>query len=26
MLFHMCGVLAKNNGMKTGNPIFFPKK
>jgi agmatinase len=26
MLFHMCGVLAKNNGMNTGNPIEFPRK
>ena len=26
MLFHMCGVLAKNNGMNTGNPIQFPRK
>ncbi|QEE49293.1 agmatinase family protein [Flavobacterium alkalisoli] len=23
MLFHMCGVLAKNNGMQTGNVIKF---
>jgi agmatinase len=26
MLFHMCGVLAKNNGMNTGNKIIFPRK
>ncbi|MEZ4876497.1 MAG: agmatinase family protein [Flavobacterium sp.] len=26
MLFHMCGVLAKNNGMKTGNRITFQRK
>ena len=26
MLFHMCGVLAKNNGMKTGNRINFQRK
>lgn len=26
MLFHMCGVLAKNNEMKTGNRIVFPRK
>jgi agmatinase len=26
MLFHMCGVLAKNNGMNTGDPIQFPRK
>ncbi len=23
MLFHMCGVLAKNNGLPTGEPIIF---
>lgn len=23
MLFHMCGVLAKNNGLETGTPINF---
>lgn len=23
LLFHMCGVLAKNNGLKTGTPISF---
>ena len=23
MLFHMCGVLAKNNGLNTGNQIIF---
>ncbi len=23
MLFHMCGVLAKNNGLHTGKPIVF---
>ena len=26
MLFHMCGVLAKNNGMHTGTKIEFPRK
>jgi agmatinase len=26
MLFHMCGVLAKNNGLNTGNKISFPRK
>jgi agmatinase len=26
MLFHMCGVLAKNNGMNTGFSIQFPRK
>jgi agmatinase len=26
MLFHMCGVLAKNNGMNIGNKIEFPRK
>lgn len=26
MLFHMCGVLAKNNGMATGNRINFQRK
>ena len=26
MLFHMCGVLAKNNGLKTGKSIEFPRK
>jgi agmatinase len=26
MLFHMCGVLAKNNGLKTGKPINFIRK
>lgn len=26
MLFHMCGVLAKNNGMQTGNRINFQRK
>jgi agmatinase len=26
MLFHMCGVLAKNNGLDTGNKIIFPRK
>lgn len=26
MLFHMCGVLAKNNGMPVGNKIVFDKK
>lgn len=26
MLFHMCGVLAKNNSMPTGNRISFPRK
>ncbi len=25
MLFHMCGVLAKNNGMPTGSPIVFKR-
>lgn len=25
MLFHMCGVLAKNNGLDTGNPIVFKR-
>ncbi|MFC4815834.1 agmatinase family protein [Flavobacterium sp. GCM10023249] len=25
MLFHMCGVLAKNNGLNTGNKISFPR-
>jgi agmatinase len=26
MLFHMCGVLAKNNGLNTGSKIVFPRK
>ncbi|WP_293896139.1 agmatinase family protein [Flavobacterium sp.] len=26
MLFHMCGVLAKNNGMDVGNRIVFHKE
>ncbi|MCL9809394.1 agmatinase family protein [Flavobacterium luminosum] len=26
MLFHMCGVLAKNNGLNTGKRIEFPRK
>ena len=26
MLFHMCGVLAKNNGLNTGSKIIFPRK
>jgi agmatinase len=26
MLFHMCGVLAQNNGLNTGNKIIFPRK
>ena len=26
MLFHMCGVLAKNNGLYTGTKIEFPRK
>lgn len=26
MLFHMCGVLAKNNGMNVGTKIEFPRK
>ncbi len=26
MLFHMCGVLAKNNGLNTGIKINFPRK
>lgn len=26
MLFHMCGVLAQNNGMHTGKKIVFPRK
>lgn len=26
MLFHLCGVLAKNNGMHTGKAIEFPRK
>jgi agmatinase len=26
MLFHMCGVLAKNNGLHTGNRIEFPRQ
>jgi agmatinase len=26
MLFHMCGVLAKNNEMKVGSKIQFPRK
>ena len=26
MLFHMCGVLAKNNGLNTGEKIKFPRK
>lgn len=26
MLFHMCGVLAQNNGMDTGTPIQFQRK
>ncbi|WP_264520522.1 agmatinase family protein [Flavobacterium sp. N1994] len=26
MLFHMCGVLAKNNGMNVGNKIVFDRK
>lgn len=26
MLFHMCGVLAKNNGMDVGNTLIFPKE
>ena len=26
MLFHMCGVLAKNNGMNVGQKIKFPRK
>lgn len=25
MLFHMCGVLAKNNGMNVGTKICFPR-
>ncbi|MCX6172749.1 MAG: agmatinase family protein [Flavobacterium sp.] len=26
MLFHMCGVLAKNNGLNVGQKINFPRK
>jgi agmatinase len=26
MLFHMCGVLAKNNGLHVGDRILFPRK
>jgi agmatinase len=26
MLFHMCGMLAKNNGMDVGQKIRFNKK
>lgn len=26
MLFHMCGVLAKNNGLHVGTKIEFPRK
>jgi agmatinase len=26
MLFHMCGILAKNNGLNTGEKIKFPRK
>lgn len=26
MLFHMCGVLAKNNGLNIGKSIEFPRK
>ncbi len=26
MLFHLCGVLAKNNGMNIGKAIEFPRK
>ena len=26
MLFHMCGVLAKNSGLNTGKRIVFPRK
>ncbi|WP_293874255.1 agmatinase family protein [Flavobacterium sp.] len=26
MLFHLCGVLAKNNGMNVGNTIIFNRK
>lgn len=26
MLFHMCGVLAKNNGLNVGTKINFPRK
>ncbi len=26
MLFYMCGVLAKNNGLNTGSKIVFPRK
>ena len=25
MLFHMCGILAKNNGMNVGDKICFPR-
>ena len=26
MLFHMCGVLAKNNGLQVGRKIDFPRQ
>lgn len=26
MLFHLCGIFAKNNGLKTGQRIEFPRK
>jgi len=26
MLFHMCGVLAKNNGMNVGQKINFQRR
>jgi agmatinase len=25
MLYHLCGVLAKNNGLEVGNKIIFKK-
>jgi agmatinase len=26
MLFHLCGVIAKNNGLNTGNSIVFQRE